>query len=537
MKQVLYLFILFVGIYLFLPQFAIASSESSCNCAYTLPSDTWKVDGDALNIQPGDLICLEAGSRGSIRLENLHGTAANPIVIKNCGGQVTTTATDYGIKIAHSSYVRLTGTGDPSYKYGIRAGGTVYVGELTTNVEVDHVEVFAAGFASFMVKTDPQCDPATWRENFTMRDVSIHDNYAHNSQNGEGFYIGFTFFDGYTRNCNGIDTTVYGHVIENLEVYNNLTENTGAEGIQIGSSPNASIHDNTVRQYGQRPFANYQNNGMQIGAGTTGKVYNNWIEDGPGNGLIVLSPGELVFYNNVIKDAGASGVFADERSTPSTVSGFDFINNTIINPVGDGITIYADLVPINHIKNNIIVSPGGEYVRKLNNNVNLEMANNLFAATLAEVKFRDPANKDYHLQSDSPAVEAGLDVSSFAITADRTGTIRPYGNAYEIGAYEFLPTLRLQGSPTDQIIDLQWAFDSTLPDGATWRISYNGSGSPASPITGIAKNIRSYQLTNLTNYSNYTITLEAMDGATVLYTDSISLFPTDIHVYLPIILK
>lgn len=537
MKRRIYLFILFAGLCCLGPQLVSAAPDGGCGCDYTLPSGTWKLDGAAQNIQPGDVVCLQAGSRGNMRLENLHGTAVNPIIIKNCGGQVVINTTSYGISVAKSSHIRLTGSGDSGFHYGIRVGGTVGVGDLTTDVEVDHIEVFEAGFAGFMIKTDPQCDPATWRENFVMENVSIHDNYAHGMDDGEGFYIGFTFYDGYTRNCNGVDTTVYGHVIENLEVYNNIAEDTGSEGIQVGSSPGASIHDNTVRLYGQRPFANYQNNGMQIGAGTTGKVYNNWIENGPGTGLIVLATGELTFYNNVIKDAGADGIFCDERSTPSAVSGFDFINNTIINPGEDGISIYADLVPISHIKNNLIVSPGGDFVHKLNNNVTLDMANNLFADTVAEVKFRDAANSDYRLQGDSPAVEAGTNVATFGVTADRHGTIRPYGSAYEIGAYEFVPALRLSGSPTDQEIHLHWTFDGSLPAGITWRITYTGPGGPGSPITGIAQNVSSYALTGLTNYTSYAITLEMMDGGDVLYTDTITLFPTDIHTYLPVVLK
>ncbi len=540
MKRRIYLFILFVGLCSISPQLVNAAEDGSCGCAYTLPSDGWLVDGDQLNIQPGDVVCLAAGFRGGMELRNLHGTPANPIIIKNCGGQVVLGTVGYGqstINVARSSNIRLTGTGDPGFFYGISAGGTVSVRGLSTDVEVDHIEVYDAGFAGFTVKTDPNCDPETWRSNFTMRNVSIHDNYAHGMDDGEGFYIGFTFYDGYEVTCNGTPTTVYGHVIENLEVYNNRTDDTGAEGIQIGSSPGASIHDNTIHRFGQRPFANYQNNGMQIGAGTTGVVYNNWIENGAGIGLIVLATGELTFYNNLIKDAGEGGIFCGERSTPSTISGFDIINNTILNPGGDGIRMNADDVPVNHIKNNIIVNPADEFVAKLNNNVNLDMANNLFANTVAEVKFRDAAGGDYHLQGESPAVEAGMNVGSFGITADRSGTIRPYGNAYEIGAYEFVPTLRLSGAPTDREIHLNWNFDYTLPAGITWRITYTGPGGPGSPITGLAQNVSNYDLTGLTNYTSYTITLEMMDGGDVLYTDEITLFPTDIHTYLPVVLK
>ena len=513
-------------------QVTMAAPDGGCGCDYTLPSGTWKLDGAAQNIQPGDVVCLEAGPRGNMRLENLHGTLANPIIIKNCDGQVTINTESYGIAVLQSSHIRLTGSGDAAHQYGIRAGGTVGVGGLTTDVEVDHIEVFAAGFAGFMIKTDPQCDPATWRENFVMENVSIHDNYAHGMDDGEGFYIGFTFYDGYVRNCNGTDTTVYGHLIENLEVFNNLTEDTGAEGIQIGSSPNASIHDNTVRLYGQRPFANYQNNGMQIGAGTTGVVYNNWIENGPGNGLIVLATGELTFYNNVVKDTGSYGIFCDERSTPSTVSGFNFINNTIINSAEHGLALYADLVPLNHVKNNIIVQSNEDYVRILNGNVDVEMENNLFANNVTDIQFVDAAAADYRLQAGSAAVETGIDVSSFNITADRAGTIRPYGDAYEIGAFEFLPTLRLSGTPSDQAIQLNWVFDGTLPPSATWRLKYDDI-----TITNIDRELRTMSISPLTNYASYTFELDAMDGDDVLYTDMITLFPTDKQIYLPIIVK
>ena len=513
----------------------LASSNGSC--AYTHPLGTWKLDGDELSIQPGDTICLEAGSRGSLRIEDLHGTAVNPITIQNFGGQVEIAEGSYGISLARSSHVRLSGGGDPAHFYGIRAGGTVGVGELSTNIEVDHVEVYAAGFAGFLVKTDPNCDPATWRENFTMYDVSLHDNYAHHMQDGEGFYVGFSFYNGYDITCNGQPTTVYGHVIEGLEIYNNITYDTGAEGIQVGSTPvGADIHDNVVQLYGQRPFAQFQDNGIQIGSGTGGLLYNNWVEEGPGNGLIMMGQGDNVIFNNVIVDAGSHGVFCDERGDP-VGTGYQFINNAIINPAQDGIRIYADLMAMNHIKNNIIVNPGtGEYVVKLNNTVPLEMSNNLFAATVAEVDFVDVTSGDYHLQASSPAVDAGLDASGFGVLSDKDGVARPFGGSYDIGAYEFLPTLRLFGSPADQTIQLTWDFDSTLPDSATWQIEYDGpAGDQPSPITGLAGAMDNYELTGLTNYTMYAVTLKAMEADTAVYTATVAVMPTDRFIYLPTI--
>ncbi len=512
-----------------------ALSGGDCGCDHTHPLNVWKLDGVAVNIQPGDVVCLGAGPRARMRIENVHGTVQEPVIIKNCGGPLEIEEGPYGISVGLSSHLQLTGTGDPDHFYGIRAGGTVGVGDLTTNVEVDHVEVYAAGFAGFMVKTDPTCDPATWRENFTMTDVSLHDNYAHHTGDGEGFYIGFTFYGGYDIICNGQTITVYGHVIEGLDMYNNITYDTGADGIQVGSVPiGANIHDNVVQLYGQRPFANYQDNGIQIGAGTGGLLYNNWIANGPGNGLIMMGQGDNVIFNNVIVDVGGHGIFCDERDDPAG-TGYQFINNTIINPAQDGILIYADLMEMNHIKNNIIVNPGtGEYVRKLNDSVPVEISHNLFAASAAEVGFVNAAADDYHLTAVSPAVEGGLDASVFGIYADKDGVPRPYGPAYDIGAYEFLPTLRLSGSPGNQMIYLAWTLDSTLPDGVTWQISYTGPiGSQPSPITGLDAALRAYTLTGMTNYEIYNVTLAAMMGNTAVYTDTITTMPTDRLVYLP----
>ena len=48
---------------------------------------------------------------------------------------------------------------------------------------------------------------------------------------------------------------------------------------------------------------------------------------------------------------------------------------------------------------------------------------------------------------------------------------------------------------------------------------------------------RAYTLTNLTNYEWYTVTLNAMLDTTVLYSDTVTVMPTDRFVYLPVLLK
>jgi hypothetical protein len=49
-------------------------------------------------------------------------------------------------------------------------------------------------------------------------------------------------------------------------------------------------------------------------------------------------------------------------------------------------------------------------------------------------KFADPAAFDFHLRSDSPAIDAGLALPG--VGADYDGRVRPRGGRVDIGAYE-----------------------------------------------------------------------------------------------------
>lgn len=151
--------------------------------------------------------------------------------------------------------------------------------------------------------------------------------------------------------------------------------------------------------------------------------------------------------------------------------------------------------------------------------------------------FVDAAANDFHLQHTSPAIDAGYNLGSL-VPDDYDHNPRPTGNDYDIGAFEFVPYLALRGLPADQALRLRWKVNTTLPSTSTWRIEYTEpTGVGSSPITGIANLTRDYTLTGLTNYTLYTVTLKAMLDGTPFLTDTIALFPTDIFVYLPIIVK
>ena len=97
-------------------------------------------------------------------------------------------------------------------------------------------------------------------------------------------------------------------------------------------------------------------------------------------------------------------------------------------------------------------------------------------------------------------------------------------------------TLILNAAPADQSAHLIWIVNGTLPPTSNWQIAYDGpAGNEPSPITGLAGNTRDFTLTGLTNYTPYTVTLSAMlDGSPIL-TDTITVIPTDIFVFLPVV--
>ncbi len=528
-----------LGLVLVFNWLILLTPAQATGCDHTLPLTTYKIDGSESNVQPGDVVCLQSGTRGTLRLESLIGTEANPIIIQNSGGQLLIEADNTSIFVLKSKHIRLTGTGSTDHFYGIKATGTVKVDGLTSNVEVDHLEISnpnPAGFAGMMVKTDPTCDPATWRENFTMYDVSLHDNYIHNVARGEGFYIGFTFYDGYQRTCDGKQITVYGHIIDGLEVYNNILEDIGSEGIQISSIPNgAQVYNNVIRKYGQRPFDLYQDNGVQIGQGNA-EVYNNLIDEGVGTAFSIFGTGHK-FYNNIILNSGKDAIFLDDRRVGN---GITFVNNTIINPGRNGITTYNDeAVTDNIIKNNIIVKADNayEFIKVLNNNVPVDISHNLTAAGVETIDFVNSSQKDYRLRSSSPAINGGTDVSSLGINQDYIGTGRPKDGGYDQGAYEYKRWLNFSAQAADQMILLSWETDP-LPTDATWTLSFDGpSTAQSSPLTNLSPDMRTYDLIGLTNFTPYTLTLQAVISGSAVLTETVTARPTNIFIYLPAIQK
>lgn len=429
----------------------------SCDCHLTI-SKSGYYDISKTTIKAGQKICIAAGEYSYLILHNIRGAAGAPVTVTNCGGAVRFTSFDVnskysGIEIRNGNFVKLSGKGVSTINYGFKVETTaplwsaISVSQRSSEIEIENMEVAYAGFAGIMAKTDPTCDPATWRQNFTMRNVSIHDNYIHDTY-GEGIYAGNSFYDGMVRNCNGVDITVYPHDIYGLKIYNNLITDTGAEGMQYACAPDADIHHNTIRNSGLTPFALYQSNGLQIGGGGGGNVYNNTIVNAQATGIIIVGyTGNNKIYNNLIIEPKESGIFCDNRASTIPNTTLLFANNTIVKPGVVGFRLYNE-VSKNWLVNNAIIQPKtvGAYISLLTDKglviVPVNEQNNLKTALDPAAFFVNPAGGDYRLRSGSALIDKGLDMASQGIVMDLWDGIRPVNFKFDIGAVEYGNTYR-----------------------------------------------------------------------------------------------
>lgn len=415
---------------------SLATAEAS-TYTYTVKTTEWMVDGT--QIPAGATIYIPAGKRGSLLLKNLKGTAAAPILIVNQGGRVsftTETTASYAFKTQNCQYFKVLGNGVPTIKYGFDVNGGnigMTMDDLSSDFEISNVEVRNSGFAGIMAKTDPSCDPATWRGHFIMKNVIIHNNYVHKT-GGEGLYIGNSFYqDGVSTSCG----TVLPHDIVNTKIYKNLVDSTGSEGIQVGSAiSGCMIYCNIVKNPGISPFSAYQDNGIQIGEGTGGKCYNNLVKNAPGDGIIVLGLGDNVVFNNYIINSKSYGIFSDSRYTPG--KNFQFINNTIIGSVLGGIKLNSETIPMNTVINNVLIqSTSVQAIIRKSTDVKLTASNNYVSTDVNTCNFVNYGGDNFHLQSSSPLINNGANVLSYGVKVDYYGAVRPSGTAFDIGATEY----------------------------------------------------------------------------------------------------
>jgi len=149
------------------------------------------------------------------------------------------------------------------------------------------------------------------------------------------------------------------------------------------------------------------------------KIRNN-IFAGNGNnawGVMGQNLEDVVIVNNVISNIRWYGVGLNDASDNAVI-----MNNIFYNIAGE--VYYSQGANLNGDYN--IIYGGGS-------------TPHIGAHDLVGVNplFVNPAIFDFRLQSNSPAINAGINTSIYGVIEDIVGTFRPQGAGYDIGAYEY----------------------------------------------------------------------------------------------------
>jgi hypothetical protein len=272
----------------------------------------------------------------NIQIDTLNGTAGCPIVIKPSGGVPKITVLNIGFSKT-SSYFHITGNGQ-----GVKNGmdvGTIITG-IASHYQIDSVRCHGRDNGLFLHVNPNPAVPRSVYPNYVNDSVHVHDVTV-DSTNGEGMYIGHTYPSG-DPYSGGYVPIRMGHV----EIDHCTVTNTGWDGIQLSDAGDGcSIHDNTVNNFGTWD-AGAQRAGMIFGANSNGRVYNNTISNGTGNGIQIFGYGHMEVDHNTLKnvglthDDGHSGAWGEQtffckaqlniETRPKQM--LDIHDNTIQNP-------------------------------------------------------------------------------------------------------------------------------------------------------------------------------------------------------------
>lgn len=263
---------------------------------FLIPTTQSEVDGDALGVAPGDVLAIVAGERPYLRLRNLEGSAAAPIVVCNRGGAVVlrNQSRPYALKLSQARYVRLTGAGVPGCRYGFVLAGTgeggsaLIVTDFSSDCEIDHLHILRPAYAGMLIKTDgaPQA---------SFAHLEIHDNYIHDTP-GEGLYIGET-------------KRAPGQTFRGVEIWNNVVARTGYESCQLAHTiERVRVHHNVFYRAGLRGDL-WQDNNFQLAANAACEFFQNIVIGA--NTHLVISMGGLpkVFRDNYFSGCVAGPAF------------------------------------------------------------------------------------------------------------------------------------------------------------------------------------------------------------------------------------
>jgi hypothetical protein len=309
--------------------------------------------------------------------------------------------------------------------------------DLSSGVEADHLTI-DVGYSGLNAKTDPTCDPKTWRVSptnpggFVLDGVYFHHNDI-TTKTGEGIYICESHYHTtfpLPPNCPNGATSAQEHEGKNIIVEDNLIRTSGADGIQVGSCPTgAIIRRNNVRKSGTAKVYG-QTAGIIANPGTVAQIYDNVIEDVVGFGIQLQGPGGSQVHHNLVINSGSAdggGIMQVNYMPNGQVD--KIYNNTFVGIVREGLEYYNAV----EFKDNILNMASGAFYKqgggagKLTKSGNIELSGDLGLLKLDASYTPLPDSPAYRDSGDAGAIQAvripKTVIEDGKITVEVTGSV------------------------------------------------------------------------------------------------------------------
>jgi parallel beta-helix repeat protein len=525
----------------------------------------------------GDTVYIKNGVYYEIVSARHSGTAGNAITFKAFPGHApvldgTGHGGWYGVfTVQGEDHIRLEGL-------EIRNNDTGWgvlveheegnAGNASTNIELVDLEVHHTGGEAIQIRGNAH--------HVLIQDCVVHDGDEYSGidiyQWGGGRPHHVTVSGCTAFNYPGF-AGIASEQADNLLIENNVTTDSSL-GIDIGSGDANVIRNNLVHDC---------DTGIALSSNEDSQVYNNTIHDIYDEAIYsyywsahLEAHARNRWYNNTVFNAGFGIYESNVRHEAGPSSDHEYYNNLFYN-IGTHGTYrrpfyFRGTTGLRFYDNTLYLNDGYDAIELLLGAVNADLRNNIISTSGAAspividgsstpgtaVDYNCYHNRsggsagpgahsiagdprftpDFHLQPDSPCIDAGVDLSTHH-TTDKDGVPRPQGTGWDMGAYEFAPSLTLYGTPGDRTIRLYWTVNISLPVTSTWRISYY-TDTIAWPVVAtdtLTYTARTYALTGLTNYVWHTVTLKAMLDSTPFLTDTVRAMPTDRKVVLPLVMR
>jgi parallel beta-helix repeat protein len=352
------------------------------------------------------------------------------------------------------------------YAYSLATPGTTIIVMPGTYTEYQNID----GGLLYLNKSGTAFQPITLKSQIKGQAI-IDGQNSLNRRMGVFITGGYNILDGFEIK----NAYIHGIVIwsNNNQILNNQIDHNGNLDGDVSGYPgedHSGVLEGSAYSPGPHPFdhnffmGNYvhhngrSNSNLDHGLylyGTNGKVFNNILTYSSGGNLKILGVGinnNVMVYNNLFAYTGNGAPTQDGILIGDSISYDIEIKNNIFymngisavspssaygirtwNEHGSGIVVDHNIFFGNHNGNYNFTDGGSD--------VSYTLGTNFFV----DPQFVSPTSNNFYLQSISPAIGNGINLSSY-FTSDYAGSPRPASGNWDIGVYQYSSSPTVTGA-------------------------------------------------------------------------------------------